>query len=148
MSPISGTGLFSADEAICKPLRFDVLPWSVAIPLVVYRLICSMERKPSRTASLMSFAVTSFWKSTNAFIRLWSFGVGNISIIAPVPKSQSPEHPPTQWAFSFGRSGTYAPRSSRHFRLPLLCDHKCTLGVQPPAINRASVSIRRTRWSP
>jgi hypothetical protein len=29
---------------------FDVLPWSVAMPLVVKRLTCSIERMPSRTA--------------------------------------------------------------------------------------------------
>ncbi len=39
---------------------FEVLPWSVAMPVVVYRLTCSIEWKPSRTASLMSLAVTSF----------------------------------------------------------------------------------------
>ena len=45
---------------------FDVLPWSVAMPVVVKRLTCSIERMPSRTASRMSLAVTSFWKSTKA----------------------------------------------------------------------------------
>ena len=31
--------------------------------------MCSIDRNPSRVASAMSLAVTSFWKSTNAFAR-------------------------------------------------------------------------------
>ena len=64
---------------------FDVLPWSVAMPLVVKRLTCSIERMPSRTASLMSLAVTSFWKSTKAFT----------VVSAPAPGA-APTMPPDQ----------------------------------------------------
>ena len=64
---------------------FDVLPWSVAMPLVVKRLTCSIERMPSRTARRMSLAVTSFWKSTNALT----------VVSAPAPGA-APTMPPAQ----------------------------------------------------
>ena len=41
----------------------DNLPWSVAIPVVVYRFTWSIDLKPSLSASFISFAVESFWKS-------------------------------------------------------------------------------------
>ena len=64
---------------------FDVLPWSVAMPLVVKRLTCSIERMPSRTARRMSLAVTSFWKSTKALT----------VVSAPAP-GPAPSMPPAQ----------------------------------------------------
>ena len=70
---------------------FDVLPWSVAMPLVVKRLTCSIERMPSRTASLMSLAVTSFWKSTKALT----------VVSAPAPGA-APTMPPAQLSRRLG----------------------------------------------
>ena len=38
------------DFKIAKALIFDVLPWSVAIPVVVYRFKCSTDMYPSLEA--------------------------------------------------------------------------------------------------
>ena len=67
VSPTSGMSLPSASAAMANPCKLEVLPWSVAMPFVVKRLTCSIERMPSFTAWRMSLAVTSFWKSTKAF---------------------------------------------------------------------------------
>ena len=57
--------MFSTSETSCSPLRLLVLPWSVAIPNVVYLFTCSIDLYPSLRASSISETVTSFWKSKN-----------------------------------------------------------------------------------
>ena len=58
--PTEGTILSSMLETSCNPLRLLVLPWSVAIPNVVYLLTCSIDLYPSLRASSTSVTTTSF----------------------------------------------------------------------------------------
>ena len=58
--PTAGTTLFSILDTNCKPLRLLVLPWSVAIPRVVYLFTCSIDRYPSLRAISISETATSF----------------------------------------------------------------------------------------
>src|SRR5215203_950653 len=52
VSPTRGRALLRLSATIASALRFDVFPWSVPIPAVVYRFTCSIERKPSRLSKL------------------------------------------------------------------------------------------------
>ena len=80
----------SVSAAMARPCMLEVLPWSVAMPLVVKRLTCSIERMPSRTASRMSLAVTSFWKSTKALTVVSGAGAGRGADHAAGPALRRP----------------------------------------------------------
>ena len=86
----------------------EVLPWSVAMPLVVKRLTCSIERMPSCTAWRMSLAVTSFWKSTKALTV--------VSAPAPGPApSMLPAQLSPASAFGFAPLPAFPPASFAAF---------------------------------
>ena len=105
-----GISLPSVSAAIARPCMLDVLPWSVAMPLVVKRLTCSIERMPSRTARRMSLAVTSFWKSTKALTVVSGAGARrraqhaagpafagvDLRLGAPWPLCRPPPSPPSR----------------------------------------------------
>ena len=60
MVPTLGISLPKVDDKIANPFMLDNLPWSVAIPKVVYLLACSTLSNPSRAANSTSLTLTSF----------------------------------------------------------------------------------------
>ena len=76
MVPVSATGTPSSSAVIPEAMTPEVLPWSCAVPMVVYRLMCSMERRPAPTARAMSATVASRCRSTNCVAPSAAVGSG------------------------------------------------------------------------
>ena len=68
MVPVSATGTPSSSAVIPVAMTPEVLPWSCAVPMVVYRLMCSMDVRPAPTARAMSATVASRCRSTNSVV--------------------------------------------------------------------------------
>ena len=172
MWPTSAGGLPSPAAISASPLMLEVLPWSVAMPSVVQRLRCSTECIPSRRASAISDAVTSFWKSTNALPRPAggggsapgrrggrSGGAGGADASKPSSpakaapasapsamqpsRSNRPDAAPTDRSACAERPGTNVCNPSAQRSVPRDWLKRCTAGFQPPLMAIRSQAIRR-----